>query len=93
MLDHKEEATYRSEDESIFTLMTIMIIISYILYTVLSELSALSVFLCSVLVLCVILYLRMLYMNVLFTMLNIVLENAMHYRRQCNYLYFINMMP
>ena len=54
MLDSIEEATNQSEDASnLSTVVTIMIIISYICYTVLSGLSALSIFLWSVLVLCV----------------------------------------
>ena len=58
MLDERE-ATYRSEDASnFFNFMTVMIIISYILYNVSR---GLSVSLCTALVFCVIMYVRMLY--------------------------------
>ena len=61
MLDDRE-ATYRSEDASnFFNFMTVMIIISYILYNVSSGLSVLSISLCTALVFCVVMYVRMLY--------------------------------
>ena len=61
MLDERE-TTYQSEDASnFFNFMTFMIIISYILYNVSSGLSVLSISLCTALVLCVIMYVRMLY--------------------------------
>ena len=60
--DNKKDVTYRSEDASnFFNFMTVMIIISYILYNVSSELSVLSISLCTALVFCVIMYVRMLY--------------------------------
>ena len=96
MLDERE-ATYRSEDASIFfNIMTVMIIISYILYNVSSGLSVLSISLCTALVFCVIMYVPMLYTialptRAMLTMLN-VLENVMYLGRQCSHLYIINMM-
>ena len=60
--DNKKDVTYRSEDASnFFNFMTVMIIISYILYNVSSGLSVLSISLCTALVFCVIMYVRMLY--------------------------------
>ena len=69
-----EELTHRSEDASnVFTLMAIVTSISFLLYTLDCGLSAASS-LCSVLVLCVILYLRVL--SVLSTQMSDVLEKC-----------------
>ena len=57
--------------------MTVMIIISYILYNVSSGLSVLSISLCTVLVFCVIMYVRMLYTIALPTRACDVLGEAM----------------
>ena len=76
MLDERE-ATYRSEVSSnFFNFMTVMIIISYILYKLSSGLSVLSISLCTALVFCVIMYVRMLYTialptRAMLTMLNV----------------------
>ena len=60
--DNKKAVTYQSEDASnFFNFMTVMIIISYILYNASSGLSVLSISLCTALVFCVIMYVRMLY--------------------------------
>ena len=60
--DNKKAIIYRSEDASnFFNFMTVMIIISYILFNVSSGLSVLSISLCTALVFCVIMYVRMLY--------------------------------
>ena len=60
--DNKKAIIYRSEDASnVFNFMTVMIIISYILFNVSSGLSVLSISLCTALVFCVIMYVRMLY--------------------------------
>ena len=72
--NNKKAVTYRSEDASnFFNFMTVMIIISYILYNVSSGLSVLSISLCTALVFCVIMYVRVLYTIVLPTraMLNV----------------------